>query len=78
MRIKTQIVSLGKMSVLVEHNDEGFTSFQSNEEWSPRLALLPTKVAEVVHTLLLDGFVGTLAEAVSTAERLVVSSDGQN
>ena len=60
----------------MEHRDDDFTSFQSDEEWSPRIALLPTQVAEIVQTLLSDGFIGSFAEAVATAERLVVIADG--
>ena len=73
-RIKTQLVSLGKMTLLIEQPDEGNTKFIPQEEWSSRLALLPKSVAEITHRLLLDGFDGSLAQAIAEADRMAVSA----
>lgn len=63
------------MTLLIEQPDEGNTKFIAQEEWSSRLALLPAAVAEIAHRLLLDGFDGSLAQAIAEAERLAVSAD---
>lgn len=75
-RMKTQLKSLGKMTLLIEQPDDDFAVFHPHEEWSSRFAMLPTEVAEILHRLLLDGFDGSVAEAIACAERLAVMPRG--
>jgi hypothetical protein len=63
------------MRILVENGIDEFAIFQHAEEFVPRLEALPARVAEVVETLLVDGFIGSFDDAVTTAELLLEVPD---